>query len=172
MEKFGRWLGSKFLSPIKNGVHKLNKKLDGFFSFSWELSSLFAKFTFIVQGIFSLIFGFVSIVFAILNFKSLVDIVAGTVKGQSFWLEKLENVIEGYPSFQSLIASMDSALSSLGTFFTPPLTFTGILQMFGIGDAFNTIVVCAIQGIAFVISMRLLFGLLGRVKLSMVKPIK
>lgn len=170
--KFGRWLGTKFLSPIKNAVHKLNKKLDGLFSFSWEAGSLFAKLSFVVKGIFAVIFGLTSMLFAILNFKSLVDIVTGTVRGQDFWLEKLENVIEGYPSFQSLVSTLDSCLSSIGTFFTPPLTFTRILNMFGIGDAFNTIVVCAVQGVAFVISMRLLFWSLGRVKLSMVKPIK
>lgn len=165
-------LGTKFLVPMKESIKRFSKKFDDFFDFSWTLGSLFAKIGFVAQGIFTLIFGFISIVFAILNFRSLVDIVKGTVKGSSFWLEKLENVVEGYPSFQSLVTSMDSHLSSLGTFFTPPLTFTRIITMFGIGDAFNAIVVCAVQGVAFVISMRLLFWSLARVKLTMVKPIK
>lgn len=63
-------------------------------------------------------------------------------------------------------------MSSLTNFFSPPLTFTKILQTTGIGDAVNTIIVCAVQGVAFVISMRLLFWSLGRVKLTMIKPIK
>lgn len=160
------------ISPIRDGVSKLNKKLDTFFDFSWTLSSLFSKLSFIVAGIFSLISSLTSLLFAILNFGSLVDLVKGTVTGGSYWLEKLENIVGGYPSFQSLINSMDVQLSGLSQFFTPPLTFTRILQVTGIGDVFNTVVVCAVQGIAFVISMRLLFWSLGRVKLRMVKPIK
>ena len=160
------------VAPIRDGVKKANKKLDTFFDFSWTLGSLFAKLSFIFQGIFSIIFGFASLIFAIMNFGSLVDLVKGTAKGSSFWLEKLQNIVSGYPSFQSLVTSMDSSFLGLGNYFTPQLTFTRILQVTGIGDAFNSIVVCAVQGIAFVISMRLLFWSLGRVKLRMVKPIK
>ena len=160
------------LSPIRDKLHLLNKKFDTFFDVSWTLGSLFAKIGFVIQGIFSLIFGFASLVFAIMNFGSLVDLVKGTVTGASYWLEKLEHVIAGYPSFQSLISSMDVQFSGLSQFFTPPVTFTRILQITGIGDVFNSVVVCAVQGIAFVISMRLLFWSLGRVKLRMVKPIK
>lgn len=39
------------LDNIRDGVKKLNKKLDGFFDFSWTLGSLFAKLGFIIQGI-------------------------------------------------------------------------------------------------------------------------
>lgn len=160
------------IDNIRDGVKRLNKKFDGFFDFSWTLGSLLGKLSFIIKGIFAIIFGFASLVFAILNFKSIVDVVTGTIRGQAFWLEKLENVIKGYPSFQSLVIDMDNHLSAMGTFFNPPLTFTKILQTTGIGDAVNTIIVCAVQGIAFVISMRLLFWSLGRVKLTMIKPIK
>lgn len=160
------------LSPIRDKLHLINKKFDTFFDFSWTLGSLFAKIGFVVQGIFSIIFGFASLVFAIMNFGSLVDLIKGTVTGTSYWLEKLEHVIGGYPSFQSLVSGMDLHLSGLSQFFTPPVTFTRILQITGIGDVLNTIIVCAVQGIAFVISMRLLFWSLGRVKLRMVKPIK
>lgn len=63
-------------------------------------------------------------------------------------------------------------MSALGTYFNPVPTFSKILQVTGIGDGVNSIIVCAVQGVAFVISMRLMFWALGRVKISMVKPIK
>ena len=165
-------LGEDFLGPIRNVVKKINKRLDPFFSFSWELGSLSAKIGFIFQGLVTIVMGIFQLIMVILNFSSIVDVIKGTMKGQSFWLEKLENVISEYPSFQSLVTSMDANLSSIGTYFTPPLTFSYILRVTGIGDAVNTIIVCAVQGLAFVISMRLLFWSLGRVKLQMVKPIK
>lgn len=164
--------GNSFLGPIRNTVKKINKKLDPFFSFSWELGSLFAKIGFVFQGLVTIVMGIFSLIMVILNFSSILDVIKGTMEGQSFWLEKLENVIKGYPSFQSLITSMDANLASIGTYFSPPLTFSYILRVTGIGDAVNTIIVCAVQGIAFVISMRLLFWSLGRVKLRMVKPVK
>lgn len=160
------------LDSLHSLTDKINKKLDGFFDFSWTLGSLLAKVGFVVQGIFSLIFGFVSLVFAIMNVDSIVDLVKGTVQGQSFWMEKLSNVIKGYPAFNDLVISLDGNLSALSSWFTPPVTFTRILQVTGIGDAVNSIIVCAVQGVAFVISMRLLFWSLGRIKLTMIKPIK
>ena len=160
------------LDSLHSIANRVNKKLDGFFDFSWTLGSLFAKLGFVIQGIFSIIFGFTSLIFAILNFDSIVDLVKGTVQGQSFWMEKLSNLVKGYRAFSDLLTSLDNNLAALGDFFSPPLTFTRILQVTGIGDAINSIVVCAVQGVAFVISMRLLFWSLGRVKLRMVKPIK
>lgn len=160
------------LAPIRDKLHQLNKKFDTFFDVSWTLGSLLQKVGYLVQGVFSIIFGIASLIFAITNFGTLVDIVKGTVQGQSVWLEKLSNVVKGYPSFQSLVTSLDSQLSALDSYFSPSLTFTRILNITGIGDAVNTIIVCAVQGVAFVISMRLLFWSLGRVKLQMIKPIK
>lgn len=172
LAKLFGWLGNNFLSPIRSVVTKINKRLDPFFSFSWGLGSLHAKISFIIMGAVSILSSIFSLIMVILNFGQIVDVISGTMKGQSFWLEKLENVIKGYPSFQSVVTSMDAQLSAVGNYFTPPLTFSYILRITGIGDAVNTIIICAVQGLAFVISMRLLFWSLGRVKLSMVKPIK
>ena len=160
------------LDSLHSIANKVNKKLEGFFDFSWTLGSLLAKVGFVVQGIFSIIFAFVSLFFAVMNVDSIVDLVKGTVQGQTFWMEKLSNVVKGYPAFNDLVLGLDANLSALSTYFTPPVTFTRILQVTGIGDAVNSIVVCAVQGVAFVISMRLLFWSLGRVKLTMIKPIK
>lgn len=160
------------IDSIRGLVYTINKKLNGFFDFSWTLGSLFGKLAFIFKGILAILAAFSGLVFAWMNISSLIDIVKGTVQGQSFWLEKLSNVVKGYPSFQELIVGLDNNLSALSDYFTPPLTFTRILQVTGIGDAVNSIIVCAVQGVAFVISMRLLFWSLGRVKLTMIKPIK
>lgn len=175
MKKLLKWLLEhldRLLKPVREKLEKWNKEFDKYFNLSWIISSLQAKIGWFIGGIVAILGGISSLIFTILNVDTLVDLISGTVKGQSFWLEKLENVIKGYPSFQSLVSQMDAQLSSLGTYFTPPLTFTRILTMFGIGDAVNTIIVCAVQGVAFVISMRILFWGLGRVKIRMVKPVK
>lgn len=160
------------LDSIHSLADKVNKKLDGFFDFSWTLGSLLGKISFVIKGIFSLVFAFIGLMFAFMNVDSIIDLVKGTVQGQSFWMEKLSNVVKGYPAFNDLVVGLDNNLSALSTYFTPPVTFTRILQVTGIGDAVNTIIVCAVQGVGFVISMRLLFWSLGRVKLTMIKPIK
>lgn len=160
------------LDSLRGLANKVNKKLDGFFDFSWILGSLFGKLSFIVKGIFAILAAISGLIFAWMNIGSIIDLVKGTVQGQSFWMEKLSNVVKGYPAFGELIVGLDNNLSALSTYFSPPVTFTRILQVTGIGDAVNTIIVCAVQGVAFVISMRLLFWSLGRVKLTMIKPIK
>lgn len=160
------------LSPIRDRLSKINKALDKYFNVSWLFSSLTAKLSVLFLGIFSIIDSIASMIFAILNFGSLVDILKGTVIGSSYWLEKLENIVSGYSSIQGLVTTLDGQFAALSSFLSPPVTFTYLLQITGIGDAFNKILVCSVQGIAFVISMRLLFWSLGRVKLQMVKPIK
>lgn len=161
-----------FLKPIRDKLVQLNKKLDEYFNVSWLVRSMFAKIAAIFAGFVGLVSAIGSLIFAILNVGSLVDVIKGTVLGQDAWLSKLENVLKTYPSFQSLISSMDSQMSALGSYFNPVPTFSKILQVTGIGDGVNSIIVCAVQGVAFVISMRLMFWALGRVKISMVKPIK
>lgn len=160
------------LDSLHSLADKVNKKLDGFFDFSWTLGSLFGKLSFIVKGVFAILAAISGLIFAWMNIGSIIDLVKGTVQGQSFWMEKLSNVVKGYPAFNELVIGLDNNLSALSTYFSPPVTFTRILQVTGIGDAVNTIIVCAVQGVAFVISMRLLFWSLGRVKLTMIKPIK
>ena len=112
------------LDSIRGLAYKLNKKLDGFFGFSWTLGSLFGKLAFIVRGIFDILAALSGLIFAWMNVSSLIDIVKGTVQGQSFWLEKLSNVVKGYPSFQELIIDLDGNLLALSNYFDPPVTFT------------------------------------------------
>lgn len=175
MKRLLAWLLSKldaFAKPIRDKLFQINRKLDEYFNISWLVRSIWAKIVIVFAGLVGIVGNIASLIFAVLNVGSIVDVVKGTVLGQDVWLSKLENVLKGYPSIQSLIASMDSQLSSMAAFFNPVPTFSRILQVTGIGDAVNSIIVCAVQGVAFVISMRLMFWALGRVKISMVKPIK
>ena len=155
------------LQPIREAVNKINKKLDPWFEFSWSVQTLRGKIATILKGM-----GVFSLFFVIQNVKQITDVVSDAAKGQNVWLSKLETALSHYPSFSSVIASMDSAMSSIGTFFSPPLTFTHIIQTFGIGDAVNSIIVCAVQGVGFVITMRLMFWALGGVKIHMTKGVK
>ena len=160
------------LQPIREAVNKINKKLDPWFEFSWSVQTLRGKIATILKGMFAAIMGVFSLFFVIQNVKQITDVVSDAAKGQNVWLSKLESALSHYPSFSSVIASMDSAMSSIGTFFSPPLTFTRIIQTFGIGDAVNSIIVCAVQGVGFVITMRLMFWALGGVKIHMTKGVK
>ena len=133
------------------------------------------KLGFIVQGIFSIIFGFASLILHPQFPKALLSISSqGYGLGSSpYGLKKLEkNVIGGLSFFVFVLSPwMPNCLPWAGTSI-PALTFSRILEITGIGDAVNTIIVCAVQGVAFVISMRILFWSLARVKLRMIKPIK
>ena len=160
------------LHPIREGVNKINKKLDPWFEFSWSVQTLRGKIATIIRGMFAAVMGIFSLMFVIQNVKQIADVVGDATKGQDVWLSKLESALSHYPSFTSVIASMDSAMASIGTFFNPPLTFTHIIQTFGIGDAVNSIIVCAVQGVGFVITMRLMFWALGGVKIHMTKGVK
>ena len=160
------------LSPIRETVNKINKKLDPLFEMSWSVQTLRGKIATIFRSIFGVIVGIFSLIFMILNIKQIKDVVTDTVSGQNVWLSKLQDALGAYPSFQSVIAAMDGAMSSIGTFFSPPLTFTQIIQTFGIGDAVNSIIVCAVQGVGFIITMRLMFWALGGVKIHMTKGVK
>lgn len=160
------------LQPIREAVNKINKKLDPWFEFSWSVQTLRGKIATIIKGMFAAVMGIFSLIFVIQNVKQIADVVSDATKGQNVWLSKLESALGHYPSFSSVIASMDSAMSSIGTFFSPPLTFTHIIQTFGIGDAVNSIIVCAVQGVGFVITMRLMFWALGGVKIHMTKGVK
>lgn len=77
------------MGPIKNVLKKINKKLDPFFSFSWEIGSLAAKIGFIFKGLLTIVMGIFMLIMAILNVNSIVDVIKGTMQGQAFWLEKL-----------------------------------------------------------------------------------
>lgn len=153
------------LTDIKTNVGEIFETVFG-------ASSLLIKVVFIFQAILSLISLIVSVILLYLNFDNIKDLIVGIKDGSDTWLDKIVNLFSQYPTFNSLISEMDSNMTSLsGSYFSPAVTFTSILQTFGIGDAVNTILTTALQGIAFVISIRLLMWSMGRLKLSITKPL-
>lgn len=125
-----------------------------------------------VQAIMSLVSLVISVIMVYLNFNTIKDLLFGIREDSSTWLDKIVNLFSQYPTFNSLIADMDTQMTSLsGSYFSPAVTFTSILQTFGIGDAVNTIITCALQGIAFVISIRLMMWSFSRIRLSITKPL-
>ena len=120
----------------------------------------------------SLVSLIISVIMVYLNFGTIKDLLLGIREDSSTWLDKIVNLFSQYPTFNSLIADMDSNMTSLsGSYFNPAVTFTSILQTFGIGDAVNTIITCALQGISFVISIRIMMWSFSRIKLSITKPL-
>lgn len=104
------------LQPIREAVNKINKKLDPWFEFSWSVQTLRGKIATIIKGIFATIMGIFSLFFVIQNVKQITDVVSVAAKGQNVWLSKLETALSHYPSFTSVVASMDDAMSSIGAF--------------------------------------------------------
>lgn len=154
-----------FLSTIRTKIGEIFETVFG-------ASSLLIKLLFIIQAIMSLVSLVVSVIMVYLNFNTIKDLLLGIREDSSTWLDKIVNLFSQYPTFNSLIADMDSSMSSLSSsYFHPAVTFTSILQTFGIGDAVNTIITCSLQGIAFVISVRLMMWSFSRIRLSITKPL-
>ena len=76
---------------------------------------------------------------------------------QSALLDYIAGAMQYLPySFDTLIASVDSQLSSATSrFFNPPITLTYMLRVTGVGEAFNQIMMSVIQGAVFVFSVYL-----------------
>lgn len=151
---------------------RIRTKIGEIFETVFGASSLLIKLIFIVQAIMSLVSLVISVIMVYLNFSTIKDLLFGIREDSSTWLDKIVNLFSQYPTFNSLIADMDTQMTSLsGSYFSPAVTFTSILQTFGIGDAVNTIITCALQGIAFVISIRLMMWSFSRIRLSITKPL-
>lgn len=163
----------RIFGAIKGGFGKLTVGIGAIFETVFGASSLLIKIVFIFQALVSLVSFIFSAILVYKNIDTVVDLMKGVYEGNATWLDKLVNIFSQYPAFDSVIADVDHAMVSTSgaNYFTPTLTLTGIIQTFGIGDAFNTIITCAIQGVGFVISMRLLMWSMSRIKLAVTKPL-
>lgn len=163
----------RIFKSLKGGFASLAVKIGAIFEVVFGATSLLIKVVFILQALLGLISFVISAILIYNNFETVVDIMRGVYEGNASWLDKLVNVFMQYPAFSEVIADVDSAMSTTAgaNYFTPTLTLSGIISTFGIGDAFNTIVTCAIQGVGFVISMRLFMWSMTRVKLSITKSL-
>lgn len=157
---------------IASILNWIKTKVGGIFEFLFGTSSLLIKIAFIFQTIMGLISAIFSLILLFNNLGMIKDLITGVTDDTGTFLDKLVSMFSQYPDFNSVIAGMDSSMSSLSSsYFSPPVTFTSILQTFGIGDAFNTILSCALQGVAFVISIRILMWSLSRLKLTITRPL-
>ena len=169
----------RILGVIKRGFSRtggvfssIRTKIGEIFETVFGASKILIQLSFIVQGIMGLVSTVITVIMVYLNFNTIKDLLLGIREDSSTWLDKIVNLFSQYPTFNSLIADMDTQMTSLsGSYFSPAVTFTSILQTFGIGDAVNTIITCALQGIAFVISTRLMMWSFSRIRLSITKPL-
>lgn len=163
----------RIFGAVKGGFARIGVAIGSLFETVFGMSSLLIKIVFIFQALISVVSFIFSAILVYKNIDTVVDIMRGVYEGNATWLDKLVNIFSQYPAFDSVIADMDKSMVSTAgaNFFEPTLTFSGIIQTFGIGDAFNTIVTCAIQGVGFVISMRLFMWSMTRVKLNVNKPL-
>lgn len=80
-------------------------------------------------------------------FNSIVD-------PQKALLDYLSDALGSVESFTTLLSNIDSSVASItGAAFSPPVTFTTMLQMTGVGEAFNQIMMSTIQGLVFIFSV-------------------
>lgn len=163
----------KIYNKIKSGFSDLNVKIGSIFETVFGASSTLIKIVFIFQALLSVVSLIVSAILVYQNIDTIVDLMTGVYEGNSAWLDKLVSIFSQYPAMEDVIADVDHAMvnTSGANYFTPALTLTGIIQTFGIGDAVNTIITCALQGVGFVISMRLFMWSMSRIKLSVTKPL-
>lgn len=163
----------RIFGAIKGGFARVVVGVGAVFETVFAASSLLIKIAFIFQALVSIVSFIFSAILVYKNIDTVVDIMRGVYEGNASWLDKLVNIFSQYPAFDSVIADVDRAMASTAgaNYFDPALTLTGIIQTFGIGDAFNTIITCAIQGVGFVISMRLFMWSMTRIKLSVNKPL-
>lgn len=163
----------RIFGAVKGGFARIGVAVGAVFEAVFATSSFLVKIAFIFSALVNIVSFIFSAILVYKNIDTVVDIMRGVYEGNATWLDKLVNIFSQYPAFDSVIADVDKAMVSTAgaNFFDPALTFTGIIQTFGIGDAFNTIITCAIQGVGFVISMRLFMWSMSRIKLNINKPL-
>lgn len=89
-----------------------------------------------------------------LGAKQIFDFGKAVINPQEQMLNWLAEAFGHLPSLQELIAGLDEVLRDLTTgYFTPPLTFTYLLQVTGVGECFNQYLQSLISTLIFVFSM-------------------
>lgn len=73
---------------------------------------------------------------------------------QKALLDYLSDALGSVESFSTLLTNIDNSVAGItGQAFTPAVTFTSMLQMTGVGEAFNQIMMSTIQGLTFIFSV-------------------
>lgn len=89
-----------------------------------------------------------------LGVKQIFDFANAVLDPQEQMLDWLSEAFSHLPSLSGIIASLDSQLATLTQpYFTPPITFTYLLQVTGIGHCFNQYLQALISTLIFIFSI-------------------
>lgn len=89
-----------------------------------------------------------------LGVKQIFDFGRAVLDPQEQMLDWLADAFSNLPSIQGLIANLDSFMTGITSpYFTPPVTFTYLLQVTGVGMAFNQILQALISTLIFIFSI-------------------
>lgn len=112
---------------------------------------IFEQFGKKILGYLAIITGFSS---GALSAKQIFDFGKAVLNPQEQMLDWLAQAFAGLPSIQELIVSIDSWMYDMtAAYFTPPVTFTYLLQVTAIGECFNQYLQSLISTLIFVFSM-------------------
>lgn len=139
-----------FSAPLANIIKLLKSVLSGSVVIgSWLV--LFEEFGKKILGYLAVLTGFSS---GALSAKQIFDFGKAVLNPQEQMLDWLALAFSSLPSIQELIASVDSWMYDMtASYFTPPVTFTYLLQVTAIGECFNQYLQSLISTLIFVFSM-------------------
>lgn len=139
-----------FKAPLSNIWQALKKLVTGSVLLSSWLVQ-FEEFGKKILGWLALITGISS---GALGAKQIFDFASAVINPQKQMLAWLSEAFSHLPRVSDLIASLDSVLYSLTQpYFTPPVTFTYMLQITAIGECFNQYLQSLISALIFVFSV-------------------
>lgn len=154
MRKGYKWLYdglTKFLQhPLDNTIKWLKNIAIGSITITaWF--EIFEQFGKKILGYLAILTGVSS---GALSAKQIFDFGNAVLHPQEQMLDWLAETFASLPSIQSMIESIDSWMRSFtAPFFTPPVTFTYLLQVTAIGECFNQYLQALISTLIFVFSM-------------------
>lgn len=139
-----------FKAPLSNIWRVLKKLLTGSIALgSWFV--LFEEFGKKILGYLAILTGISS---GALGAKQIFDFGKAVLNPQEQMLDWLAEAFASLPSIQELIESLDTVMYNLTSpYFTPPITFTYLLQVTAIGECFNQYLQSLISTLIFVFSM-------------------
>lgn len=124
----------------------------------------------IIQLIFTLLSVIATVITAFAGFDNLLSI-ATDVKGPAGQIvDYMYSLITGFIPFSlnSLYQTLDNSLTISGenSPFTPPLTFSGLMNTLAFNETFNSVMMSLIEGLVFVLNVRFLRWSIGNLRVK------
>lgn len=113
---------------------------------------------FIIQTLITVVLLIVGVVQFIAGFDSAISF-ATDVKGPAGTIvTEMYSVLTSFLPFSldSILNSLDSSLSSSGNSFTPQMTVSGLFNTLAFSETFNTVMICLLNALLFVLNVRFL----------------